>query len=858
MLPHDSAGAREPGVIVKLLLLKEVKKYPFFFLLLLITLMLGTLGLTGISVVSEQVKSKLESNARELLTSDIVVSARRDLLEDEIQKLEGIFESIPHQGYKVVDIYSMVRHEKTFQTRLVEVRSIQPGFPFYGEITLRSGTFSVDGLYISKDLAELWSIATGDMLKVGESTFTVKGVVQNDSSQGLRGFSLAPRIYLPLKNLEDSTGLLKPGATGSFARHFRIKDYQPDQFEELRKKLLNALTDNAIKVTLPQESSEQSGRVIGYLTDFMSLAALIGLILSLVGVFYLYQSHLVARLKDFCLFNLYGLEKPKLLGGLILQFTLVFFLVFTLQSFLIVPGYKLLYPILSQNLGMDLSPEVNLKSVLMQLPFLYGLVLTILVPLLMGLMRTPMGLQLKAPKLSMGRFRFFDFLPFILLLWAFAVYLSHSLKTGTLFFVGLLVVFIFSTLLIKCVQWTLKKIFLKQGKSLLNPDIETGVAIRNIVHSGHKLTLSFLSLAMGATLISLILQLDRLIQKEFTLDEKKPALFIFDIQEDQIENLTSFADRQGVKLEGVTPMIRARLEKVNGNTFTRQEDRNPLRTREEEVEARMRNRGINLTYRQNLSAGEKILEGKPFPSEADPNRPAWISLEKRFAQRMDLEIGDLVTFDVQGVEVEGRVLNLREVKWTSFYPNFFVNVEPGYIDEAPKTYLAVLPQGSRESKQNFQREAVGEFPNVSFIDVEELIAKLSNLFDKSRRAIEVISWLSLGVGLVILYGLSHDQVYRRYYDLALMKSLGFSSSSLRKHLIIEFGFVFILAMSVGFFLGWLMAIIIGREAFKLEWSIDLGRIIYPGLFLTILCLGTIFISSWKAVRSKPRELLSDS
>jgi ABC-type antimicrobial peptide transport system permease subunit len=142
--------------------------------------------------------------------------------------------------------------------------------------------------------------------------------------------------------------------------------------------------------------------------------------------------------------------------------------------------------------------------------------------------------------------------------------------------------------------------------------------------------------------------------------------------------------------------------------------------------------------------------------------------------------------------------------------------------------------------------------------VEELIAKLSNLFDKSRRAIEVISWLSLGVGLVILYGLSHDQVYRRYYDLALMKSLGFSSSSLRKHLIIEFGFVFILAMSVGFFLGWLMAIIIGREAFKLEWSIDLGRIIYPGLFLTILCLGTIFISSWKAVRSKPRELLSDS
>ena len=153
---------------------------------------------------------------------------------------------------------------------------------------------------------------------------------------------------------------------------------------------------------------------------------------------------------------------------------------------------------------------------------------------------------------------------------------------------------------------------------------------------------------------------------------------------------------------------------------------------------------------------------------------------------------------------------------------------------------------------------MGEFPNISFVDVEEVISKLATLFEKSRQAIEVISWLSLGVGLVILYGLSHDQVYRRYYDLALMKTLGFSSKSLRNHLLIEFGFLFVLAMSVGFFLGWLMAMLIGREVFKLDWSINWGRMIYPGLFLSVLCLVTILISSWKAVRAKPRELLSDS
>jgi len=842
--------------MIKIFLVKEIRKFPLFFLLLTFTLLIGTLGLSAISVVSDQVRSKLESNAKELLTSDLVVSARRDLIEQEKKSLEKIISSVPHKTYKVIDIYSMVRHEKTSQTRLVELRCIEGGFPFYGKMSLRKGDFKPDGLYISNDLAELWQVVVDDKLKVGDKIFRVIGIVTNDSSQGLRGFSLAPRIYLPLKEVETS-GLLNPGSTGSFARHYLIPGFQEKDFESLRSRILADLTDSAIKVTLPKESSEQSGRVISYLTDFMSLAALIGLLLSLVGIFYLYQSHLVVRLKDFCLFHLFGLQKVQIIWGLILQFSLLFLLVFVLEALILNPLYQFVRPILSQSLGLELSNHLHLSTLFVHLPFLYGLGLAILVPLLLGLMRTPMGLQLKAAKMSMGRFRFFDFLPFLVLLWSFAIYLSHSIKIGSFFFLSLILVFIFSTGLIKLIQWFLKKYFSR--KNLLFINIETGVAIRNIIHSGHKLTLSFLSLALGATLISMILQLDGLIQKEFTLDEKKPSLFIFDIQEEQMEPLEKFSSDRGVKLEGVTPMIRARLDKVNGKNFNRVDESSTLRTREEEVEARMKNRGINLTYRQNLSPAEKLIEGEAFPSQStSTDRPSYVSLEKRFAQRMGLKLGDKITFDIQGVEMEGVVRNFREVKWTSFYPNFFVNVEPGFLDDAPKTFLAVLPQLNHDKKRSFQRDAVGQFPNISFIDVEELIQKLASLFEKSRQAIEVISWLSLGVGFIILYGLSHDQVYRRYYDLALMKTLGFSSASLRKHLLIEFGFLFVLASGTGFLLGWLIAVIIGHEIFKLPPGLDWEKLLYPGLLLSVLCLVTILVSSWRAVKAKPRELLSDS
>lgn len=839
----------------KFFLVKEFKKHPFFFLLLTLTLFLGTMGLMGISIVSDQVQSKLNSHAKELLTSDLVVSARRDLFPEEKKSVDEIVGKTKYETYKIVDIYSMITFLKDSQVRLVEIRSIQEGFPFYGEIVLKSGTFHSHGFFISKDLAELWDVQPGDEFQIGTLKTKVDGVIQQDSSQGLRGFSLAPRVYLPLEQIEKS-GLLKEGATGSFAYHFHFANPQ-EKVSELKTEILKKITDNGVRVTLPEESSEQTGRVLGYLTDFMGLAALIGLVLSLVGIFYLYQSHLASRLKDLCLLNLHGLAKIEILKGVLLQFSFIFALVFIVEFLILTPIYEKFAPILGEQIGLELSSTVNIKPLLIQLPFLFLLSVGILVPLLMGLLRTSMGLQLKASKIALGRFRFYDFIPFMLLLWGYAAYLSHSFKIGSIFFGALCIVFIFSTVLIKSLQFVLKKYVYDRG--LLNPTLGAGIAIRNFARSGHKLTLSFLSLAMGATLISLILQLDRMIQKEFTLDESKPSLFLFDIQEDQMEPLLEFAKKNGTPLEGITPMIRARMEKVNGEEFKRSEEPTTLRTREDEVENRFRNRGLNLTYRRHLSQGETLVEGEPFPEETESlDRPAWVSIEKRFAQRLKLKIGDKVTFDVQGIEIDGIVRNFREVKWTSFYPNFFVNVEPGFIDEAPKTFLSVLPAGSSDSKRKFQREAVTAFPNISMIDVEELTNKLSLLFMKSRLAIEVISYLSLGVGLVILYGLSHDQVYRRYYDLALMKSLGVSSGKLRSELLLEFGALFFMAMGLGLFLGWLGALVIGKEVFKLSISVDWTRIFVPFFALSILCLVTILVSSWRALRAKPRELLSDA
>jgi putative ABC transport system permease protein len=601
--------------------------------------------------------------------------------------------------------------------------------------------------------------------------------------------------------------------------------------------------------------SEQTGRTIRIITNFMSLSALIGLVLALVGVFYLYQSHLLSRMKDLALLNLHGLQKNSLAMGIILQFTAIFVSVFGLQFFVLIPlFYKKGLPILSHQLGIALPETMDFTSLARLFPLLYALALSIITPLLFGLLRTPMGEVLKTSRVLMGRFRWYDFVPFLTVLWFVSWRISQNIFAGSLFFGCLLTVFLLSAAVITLVQFLIRRFVKERG--LLNPRLEMGLALRGILRSGHKLVLSFLSLCMGATLITLILQLDHKIESELSLSGIKPGLFLFDIQEDQIDSFSLFAREMDSPLEAITPVIRARLEKVNGEVFRKKKNSFTMREGEDDDLGREKDNSLNLTYRSYLTSSEKIIEGKPF--EGPPGEMARVSLEKRWADRMGLTLGDKLEFDIQGVPQEGVVHNMKEIKWTSFYPNFFVTLEPGFLEPAPKTYLAVLPPANKEKKNDFQREAVKRFPNVSAIDVQELTGKIATLFERSRKAIEIISWLSLGIGLIILYGLSHDQVYRRSFDLALLKSLGLTPNRLRLQLIFEFGSLFLLSLILGFFLGWLMANLLGQEVMRLPWSTDAEIMLFPGMVLSVLCLLTILVSSWRAVRLKPRQLLADT
>ena len=239
---------------------------------------------------------------------------------------------------------------------------------------------------------------------------------------------------------------------------------------------------------------------------------------------------------------------------------------------------------------------------------------------------------------------------------------------------------------------------------------------------------------------------------------------------------------RGASLQRLAPLVRARLDRVDGKPVaaTRDDDAEDAR--------RLRSRRYNLTYRPALNDSERMLSGRAFSGTWNPDsgRPAEMSLEIDFAERLGIGIGDTLAFDVQGVAVKGEVVSLREVRWNSFQPNFFVVFQPGVLEEAPAVYLASIPQLPPDQRDALQASLAAAFPNVSSIDVTRAVQRLLGLIDQLQWALAGSAALSLVVGWLLVTALARDAARERRWEINLLKVLGAELRDLRRSLDVEF------------------------------------------------------------------------
>lgn len=832
--------------------LRELRNSPRFSLLFVANLTLGLLGFISLDALKRSFEDRLQGSARELLGADFSISARRKLSQDELAKASKI---LPAQAknQEVMTLYSMVARENL--SALVELRAIQDGYPFYGKIRLRQSGFHAGTNQLPlKEEPKVWvapeillqlDTEIGSKLHIGTQDFVIADVIEEDAATSMGANAMAPRVYIGMDQL-DKTGLVQNGSTLWDAYLFQLPPESDVATLELNLK--DELTDPGIRIKTYKEAGQDDGRMLGYLSDYLGLVSLVALVLAGIGAAYLFRDYMERKTTAVATLVSLGLTHNRALLLCLMELGILGFTSAISACLISIPLIPSALRFFKNFSPVPLEAALPVQSWL--LCILLGIfgALFICLPLLLRLRHlNPSVLfqeQASENDIFTGR-NLLGYLPGLTGFYALSVWQAHSWMIGSLFF-G---IFITIIAILAATSW----IFIRGAQRLKRHEsLPVRFASLNLRSHPVSTMSAFIALGIGSSLINLIPQIQNSLENELQKPngEELPSLFLFDIQEDQVEGLQTML--KSVGNFQASPMIMARLTQVNGQTFQRLKEAEGD-TRENQREQNSRNRGVNLSYRYQLSRSETITEGKFFtkPYDFDSKDPAEVSLEKNYASRVGLKLGDHLTFDVQGLPIEGVVTSLRSVKWNSFQPNFFILLQPGAIDDAPKTFLLSLPDMPLEKKMNMQKDIVRTYPNISIIDVSKLVAKITEIINQMSLVLAAMGWLTVFTGLFVVFSIAQQQALARRWDHNLMKILGAPFSLLIKASLLEFFTLGFAASALGSLLGILGSFILAKGVFRGVWQPSLLLPLVLSLILMMICLLTAWIATRRILKSQP-------
>ncbi len=846
---------------------KEIRNNPRFSLFFVLNLSLGLVGFIALNSFQVSISQHISNQSRAILSADIDIRSTYELKESDLEILENGIGTYTAKTRRI-DFLSMVAGAT--DSRLIQILAVDKGYPLYGEIKL--GTQQVvSGKSIENQLinnASIWvqpEILTalkskqGDSVSIGSKTFKITDTIVDTSTGFALSGGFAYRILMGLEQAK-KTGLIDVGSRRYHHYFYSIPaSVDVEQLAERLKKIAEGhFGENShVSIRTHNNAGRRLTRFHGYLSDYLGLVSLVALFLAGVGTAYLFRSYLGANLKDIAILMMLGAEKKKTYFFLLIQLaalgTVSAFFSFLL-SFLFLP---LLTSLMTDFLPKGFETVFSWQSVF--LAFLMGVMGSILfcLPILRKIHNLkPIVVFNEDQRSSTTKNKFnpksiVAYFPLLATFWLLSAWQSNSWFIGSVFIASLVGSFI----VLGLIGWGL---ILTANKLSPEKHLVLKLAFRNLYRNKIAVISSFLAIGLGALLINLIPQIDYGLQQEIKHPKSTnlPSFFLFDIQSDQVNPLESLLAAHNYKMNTISAWIEARLSHINGEELEKQ-GRIEGGSREQNRDRRFRRRTQNLSYRLNLYDSESIIEGNEFSGVYDPESGSLpeISLDLRYSESLKVSVGSTLTFDVQGIPIKGRIVNIRRIQWQTMQPNFYVLFQPGVLEDAPSTFLATIYKVREKDKIMLQNKIVSKFPNVSMVDITLAVKKIFEITGQISWAIQVMALSAIFVGMVVVYSISRYNSQSRMKEINLLKVLGASFNNIKQIIILEFCIFGLTASFFGSLLSLLASRLLSYLIFDSIWAISWQIAIITILSVTFLTMLSAYLGTRKALLQKPVSLL---
>ena len=820
-------------------------------LLFSLAIVLGVASLVAVGSLRENLRAAIEEQTKTLLGADLVVTSRARLdaaAEKFIAGLGG------EQAHEIAFNSMLVVPGPLGLTRLVQVRALAGGFPFYGNFgtapagvrgTLAGGSSAI----LEDSLMVQFGLKPGDRIKLGRAEFTLTGRLREVPGESAAVATLAPRVFIPLAAV-DATGLLQPG---SLARH-RVYFKFPAKFdvEKLVADLRTRFRELRLGFDTVAERKRDLGEAIRNVNSFLSLVGFASLFLGAIGVASAIQAHIRLKVPTIavlrCLgastrtsFSIYlvqglGLGLTGAVLGALLGLGVQQALPGLLRDFLpFALDFAVSWPALLQGVGVGLAVSL----------------LFALLPLLEVRKVSPL-LALRSAFADHGRRRI-DWAQYVLFalmiaaLFGFAIWQTGRVRWGVGFGLALLVCFGVLAGVARLISWLARK----SNRRGLPFAWRQGVA--NLYRPQNRTLLLLVALGVGTFLLmTLYLSRDTLLaQLRGIGGGDRPNLMLFDIQDDQVGPLTELLQANGAPVRQQAAIVTMRISSLKGRDVTAL-----LKNSASHVPAWTLRREYRSTFRGELGDSEKVVAGKftgraPVGAERVP-----ISLEEGLARDLQVKLGDEIVFDVQGVPMKTVVGSLRQVEWRLMQPNFFVVFPEGVLEGAPKFHVMAVRVTSAEHSARVQQAVVRALPNVSALDLGLIMQTIDGIYTKASFVVEFLALFTVVTGVIVLAGAVLIGRHQRVRESVLLRTLGATKAQVNRIMFAEYFALGTLGAAVGAVLAvganWALAYFV----FQVKWSAPSAVVLLGGwAAVSVLTVTTGWLANRGICDHPPLEVL---
>ncbi len=813
---------------------------------LLFALILAVTATTSVSFFTDRIKSSMQTQGNVLLGADLVVNSDHVIPPAYLAEAQRR----QYQTTQALEFSSMV--VKGESNELAEIKAVEAGFPLRGHLTIskqsavtaKAESPATDipargTIWMEPRLAQKLALKIGDEISVGESQFTVAAFVLQEPSRGGDMFSIAPRLFMNSADVE-ATGLVQFGSRVKYQLLVAanmdgaaVNQAMEDYAEWLKPQLSRGERVDDIRSARPEMRN-----ALNKAQQFLGIASMVGVILAMVAMLLASIPYVQKSLDAYALMRCFGATK-KLITQILLVQTLLLALVGSVIGCVL--GFAAQYGLamLAGRLFLETLPAPGWMPVVLGLATGFATLLTVVWPQLQRLRAVPALRILRQDLEGNVRSHGLMFLPALLVLAGLVFWHAGDIKLAGIVFAALFGLVVVAGLLaylgMRFVQSCSVQNFGIIKLGLMGLRRRPMLTIAQVVG---------LSMGLMAILLLAFVRNDLLKNWQTSLPADAPNRFVINIQADQIPGIHALLSAHAIQHADILPMVRARLISVNGKPIK-------IEDYKDDRAKRLAEREFNLSWAAQMQADNELVAGQWWRAE-DAVKPQ-LSLEQGLAETLNLKLGDKLSYDVAGTQLELTITSLRKVEWNSMHVNFFAVTPPEVLDNYTANYLTSfhLPAG----KEDALNQLVRKFPNLTIINVAAVLEQIQSLISKMSYAIEFVFGFSLLAGLAVLYAALMATREERVRESTLMRVLGASRKQVVLAMLVEFLCIGVLASVVANIFTNIAAYYLATGVLDMEYQFNAWLSVQALLAAIVL----VPLSAWLVARNQfnqpPRALL---